>query len=81
MCLGCAVQVDRWRSPTGQLVHSLVTNTEPPFTFAYNPMDADMDPMLVDLIAEPALTIAWHVRDATLDYGLISLGPLGYPLP
>lgn len=77
MCLGCAVQVDRWRSPTGQLVHSLVTNTEPPFTFAYNPMDADMDQMLVDLIAEPALTIAWHVRDATLDYGLTSLGPLG----
>ena len=75
MCLGCAVQVDRWRSPTGQLVHSLVTNNEPPFTFAYNPMDADM--ARCDLIAEPALTIAWHVRDATLDYGLASLGPLG----
>ena len=40
-------------------------------------MDADMDQMLADLIAEPALTIAWHVRDATLDYGLTSLGPLG----
>lgn len=66
LCLGCAVQVDRWRSPTGQLVHSLVTATEPPFTFAYNPMDADMDKMLVDLIAEPALTIAWHVRDSRL---------------
>ena len=63
LCLGCAVQVDRWRSPTGQLLHSLVTATEPPFTFAYNPMDADMDKMLTDLIAEPALTIAWHVRD------------------
>jgi len=60
LCLDCAVQVDRWRSPTGQLVHSLVTKTEPPFTFAYNPNDADMDKMLVDLITEPALTIAWH---------------------
>ena len=67
LCLGCAAQVDRWRSPTGQLVHSLVTKTEPPFTFAYNPNDADMDKMLVDLIAEPALTIAWHVRDSSLD--------------
>ena len=67
LCLGCAVQVDRWRSPTGQLVHSLVTKTEPPFTFAYNPNDADMDKMLVDLIAEPALTIAWHVRDSSLN--------------
>ena len=53
----------RWTSPLGQTLHSFTTNTEPRFTFAYNPRDNDMVRMARQGVLEPALTLAWH--DAT----------------
>lgn len=50
----------KWTSPSGQELHSFVTNTEPRFVFAYNPRDRDMTRMARHGVLEPALTLAWH---------------------
>lgn len=55
--------INRWTSPLNQTLHSFTTNTEPRFTFAYNPRDYDMTRMARRGVLEPALTLAWH--DAT----------------
>ena len=47
-------------SPTGQILESLKTLTDPPFVFAYNPYDEDMVKMRRTLILEPTLTRVWH---------------------
>ena len=51
---------NRWTSPLGQTLHSFTTNTEPRFTFAYNPQDHDMVRMARQGVLEPGLTLAWH---------------------
>jgi len=60
LCLICAKPRNRWTSPLGQMLESTTTNTDPPFTFAYNPNDADMQRMREQLVLEPVLTHAWH---------------------
>ena len=60
LCLICAKPRNRWTSPRGQTLESVTTNTDPPFTFAYNPNDADMQRMREQLVLEPVLTHAWH---------------------
>ena len=42
-CALCGINMKRWTSPSGQILHSFVTRSEPPFTFAYNPADIDME--------------------------------------
>ena len=59
-CIYCSPAENQWVSPSGQLLHSLTTRTEPPFIFAFNPLDPDMDRMRKHLVLEPALTHAWH---------------------
>jgi len=51
---------NRWTSPLGQTLHSFTTNTEPRFTFAFNPQDQDMVRMARQGVLEPGLTLAWH---------------------
>ena len=63
LCLPCAHPVNRWTAPSGQVLFSITTRTEPRFVFAYNPLDKDMDRMAHQWVLEPALTLAWH--DAT----------------
>jgi FkbM family methyltransferase len=41
-------------------LHSITTATDPPFVFAYNPYDTDMQPLRRNLMVEPKLTRAWH---------------------
>ena len=60
LCMICAKPRNRWSSPLGQTLESVTTNTDPPFTFAYNPNDADMQRMREQLVLEPVLTHAWH---------------------
>eukprot|EP00964_Phaeocystis_antarctica_P023928 scaffold13386_cov51-Phaeocystis_antarctica.AAC.2 len=60
LCMICAKPRNRWTSPLGQTLESVTTNTDPPFTFAYNPNDADMQRMREQLVLEPVLTHAWH---------------------
>ena len=60
LCLICAKPRNRWTSPRGQTLETVTTRTDPPFTFAYNPFDADMQRMREQLILEPVLTHAWH---------------------
>lgn len=60
LCAACAATATRWRSPTGQLLESLVTNTEPRFNFAFSPFDDDMRRMQQHSVVEPTLTAAWH---------------------
>jgi FkbM family methyltransferase len=59
-CAACARAVTRWRSPRRKILHAVSTNTQPRFTFAYNPLDDDMDKMATTLVTEPMLTFAWH---------------------
>ena len=56
----CGALIHRWKSPTGQILESLKTLTDPPFVFAYNPYDDDMLKMRRTLILEPTLTRVWH---------------------
>ena len=56
----CAKLVNRWSTPSGQLLESVTTRTHPPFTFAFKPEDDDMQRMRTQLILEPMLTHAWH---------------------
>ena len=56
----CGALIHRWKSPTGQILESLKTLTDPPFVFAYNPYDDDMVKMRRTLILEPTLTRVWH---------------------
>ena len=58
--LRATVNVSLWTSPTGRMVESVRTRTDPAFVFAYNPFDKDMQDMLGSLVLEPALTRAWH---------------------
>ena len=60
LCMICAKPHNRWTSPLGQMLESTTTNTDLPFTFAYNPNDADMQRMREQLVLEPVLTHAWH---------------------
>ena len=60
LCLVCAKLVNRWTSPLGQTLETVTARTRPPFTFAFNPADADMQRMRQQLILEPLLTLAWH---------------------
>jgi len=60
LCLICAKLVNRWTTPTSQLLESVTTRTHPPFTFAFIPADDDMQRMRQQLILEPMLTLAWH---------------------
>ena len=55
LCMICAKPRNRWTSPLGQTLESVTTNTDPPFTFAYNPNDADMQRMREQLVLEPVL--------------------------
>ena len=57
LCLICAKPRNRWTSPLGQMLESVTTNTDPPFTFAYNPNDADMQRMREQLVLEPVLVL------------------------
>ena len=59
-CPACAHSATRWRSPRQKVLHTVSTNTEPRFTFAYNPLDDDMDKMAATLVTEPKLTFGWH---------------------
>lgn len=59
-CAFCTPVAQQWRTPTGVLLESLTSRTSPPFQFAYNPVDADMDSMKKGLVVEPILTHAWH---------------------
>ena len=59
-CPACAHSATRWRSPRRKVLHTVSTNTEPRFTFAYNPLDDDMDKMAATLVTEPKLTFGWH---------------------
>lgn len=59
-CSACGMPMQKWSSPSGQIIHSFVTRTEPSFTFAYNPADSDMDRMLQHFVVEPGLTLAWY---------------------
>ena len=53
--------VTRWRSKLGVELESALTGTDPPFVFAYNPADRDMDRMkAAGFILEPVLTHVWH---------------------
>lgn len=52
--------VNRWTAPSGQIVHTFTTRTEPRFVFAYNPLDKDMDRMARKGVLEPGLTLAWY---------------------
>ena len=52
--------VTAWRSPNGKRLHSVETNTDPPFIFAYNPLDMDMARMAKKWVLEPAITLAWN---------------------
>lgn len=36
LCPGCAATATRWRSPSGQVLESIVTNTQPRFNFAFS---------------------------------------------
>ena len=60
LCLVCAKLVNRWTTPSGQMLESVTTRTHPPFTFAFKPDDDDMQRMRTQLILEPTLTFAWH---------------------
>jgi FkbM family methyltransferase len=51
---------NRWTAPSGQVVHTFTTRTEPRFVFAYNPLDNDMSRMARKGVLEPAMTLAWH---------------------
>ena len=59
-CPACLHSATRWRSPRRKVLHTVTTNTEPRFTFAYNPLDDDMDKMAAQLVTEPMLTFGWH---------------------
>jgi len=60
LCLPCAHPVNRWTAPSGQVLFTVTTRTEPRFVFAYNPLDKDTDRMAHQWVLEPALTLAWH---------------------
>mmetsp|Transcript_26967 Transcript_26967/g.85807 ORF Transcript_26967/g.85807 Transcript_26967/m.85807 type:complete len:405 (-) Transcript_26967:270-1484(-) len=60
LCLACARPRNLWKAPSGQTLETVTTRTDPPFTFAYNPADADMKRMREQLVLEPVLTHAWH---------------------
>ena len=60
LCLACAKPRNLWKAPSGQTLETVTTRTDPPFTFAYNPADADMKRMREQLVLEPVLTHAWH---------------------
>lgn len=60
LCSPCASHATRWRAPSGQVVESLTTRTEPRFNFAYSPFDDDMRRMTQTRVVEPGLTTAWH---------------------
>ena len=54
------LRVRRWWAPSGQVLESVRTGTEPPFEFAYNPYDKDMIKMLsAGGVVEPTLTQLW----------------------
>ena len=54
------LRVRRWWAPSGQVLESVRTGTEPPFEFAYNPYDKDMVKMLsAGGVVEPTLTQLW----------------------
>ena len=80
LCLICAKPRNRWTSPLGQMLETVTTSTDPPFTFAYNPNDADMQRMREQLVLEPVLT---HARGclATLDLSENRLGDVACPSP
>mgnify|MGYP006135015215 CR=1 FL=1 len=59
-CSTCGEVVMRWTSPSGQTLESLRVQTDPPFVFAYNPLDTDMVHMVHTLAVEPRLTRVWH---------------------
>ena len=48
-----------WSTPDGILLESLTTATEPPFVYAYNPLDQDMLYIRHRLLVEPELTRIW----------------------
>jgi FkbM family methyltransferase len=48
-----------WSTPDGILLESLTTATEPPFVYAYNPLDQDMLFVRHRLLVEPELTRIW----------------------
>ena len=61
LCLYCSQAENKWVAPSGQVLHTLTTNTEPRFVFAFNPLDDDMRRLrTVNYVLEPALTHAWH---------------------
>ena len=54
------LRVRRWWAPSGQVLESVWTSTDPPFEFAYNPYDSDMAKMLnAGGVLEPTLTQLW----------------------
>ena len=65
-CCGCAFcrtgPAGRWTSPTGQVVETLTTATDPPFVFAYNPLDMDMLFIRQRRVVEPILSRLWRNR-------------------
>ena len=64
VCCGCGFcsggPAGRWRSPRGQIIETLTTATDPPFIFAYNPLDMDMLFIRQRRIVEPILTRLWR---------------------
>jgi len=60
LCAICAKPANTWTAPSGQILESVTTATEPRFTFAYNPFDADMHRMRKTHVLEPLLTQAWY---------------------
>ncbi len=64
LCAICSKPSNRWTSPSGQVIETVTTRTEPRFTFAYNPYDDDMRRMRKTMILEPTLTHAWYEATA-----------------
>lgn len=64
LCSICAKPANQWLSPTGQIIETVTTRTQPRFTFAYNPYDDDMSRMRKSAVLEPTLTHAWHEATA-----------------
>ena len=62
ICCGCAYcqhATGRWTSPSGVELETLTSATDPPFVWAYNPLDQDMLYARHRRLVEPGLSSLW----------------------
>lgn len=52
-------RAELWTSPSGAVVETVATATQPPFVFAFNPVDADMRSMRTEPVVEPLISELW----------------------